>query len=53
MGPPWKQMGNLIAQDTEKAEVLYDFFASLFIRKYSSHILQVTDDKGRTKNPPL
>jgi len=31
----------------EKAEVLGDFFASVFSGKCSSHTTQVTDSKGR------
>ncbi|GAB0180075.1 mitochondrial enolase superfamily member 1 [Grus japonensis] len=41
-------MGDLITQDMEKAEVLYDFFfASFFTGKCSSHTTQVTEGKGR------
>jgi len=39
----------------EKAEVLYDFFASVFTSKCSNHIVQVTGGTGRdweNKEPP-
>ncbi|KAM9653655.1 uncharacterized protein ACIBXB_010484 [Morphnus guianensis] len=47
MGPLWKEMGDLVTQDMEKAEVLNDFFASVFTNKCSSHTAQVTEGKGR------
>jgi len=47
MGPLWKQTGDLVTGEMEKAEVLNDFFASVFTSKYSSHTTQVTDSKGR------
>ena len=46
MGPLPKKTGDLVTWDMEKAEVLNDFFASVFI-KYSSHTAQVTEGKGR------
>ena len=47
MGPLWKEMGELVTWDMEKAEVLNDFFASVFTSKGSSHTAQVTEGKGR------
>ncbi|GAB0179624.1 mitochondrial enolase superfamily member 1 [Grus japonensis] len=44
VGPLWNEMGDLVTQDMEKAEVLNDFFAPVFISKGSS---QVTESKGR------
>jgi len=45
--PFWKEMGDLVTQDVQKAEVLHNFFASVFMSKYSSHTAQVTEGKGR------
>ncbi|PKU44848.1 hypothetical protein llap_4844 [Limosa lapponica baueri] len=42
-----KEMGDLITQDMEKAEILNDFFASIFTSKDSSHTTQVTEGEGR------
>ncbi|GAB0210211.1 mitochondrial enolase superfamily member 1 [Grus japonensis] len=47
VGPLWNETGNLVTQDMEKAEVLNDFFASVFASKSSSHTAQVTEGKGR------
>ena len=47
MGPLQKETGDLVTQDMEKAEVLNNFFASVFTGKGSSHTAQVTEDKGR------
>jgi len=47
VGPLWKETGDLVTQDMEKAEVLKDFFASVFNSKCSSHTTKVADVKGR------
>ncbi|GAB0203859.1 mitochondrial enolase superfamily member 1 [Grus japonensis] len=47
VGPLRNEMGDLVTQDMEKAEVLNDFFASVFTGKCLSHTAQVTEDKGR------
>ena len=56
MGPLQKEMGDLVTQDMEKAEVLNDFFVPVFTSKCSSHIAQVTEGKGRdweNEEPPI
>jgi len=53
--PLWKETGDLVRQDMEKAEVLNDIFASVFTGKCPSHTTQVTDGKGRdweNEEPP-
>ncbi|GAB0204992.1 hypothetical protein GRJ2_002964800 [Grus japonensis] len=45
--PLQNEMGDLVTQDMEKAEVLNDFFASVFTGKCLSHTAQVTEGKGR------
>ncbi|GAB0209434.1 ubiquitin-associated protein 2 [Grus japonensis] len=47
VGPLWNETGDLVTQDMEKAEVLNDFFASVFTSKCLSHTAQVTEGKGR------
>ncbi|GAB0178195.1 mitochondrial enolase superfamily member 1 [Grus japonensis] len=45
VGPLWNEMGDLVTQDMEKAEVLNDFFASVFTGKCLSHTAQVTEGR--------
>ncbi|KFP35230.1 hypothetical protein N324_05800, partial [Chlamydotis macqueenii] len=55
VSPLWKEMGDLITQDMEKAEVLNDFFASVFTSDSPSHVAKVTEGKGRdweNEEPP-
>ncbi|KFV08192.1 hypothetical protein N340_06134, partial [Tauraco erythrolophus] len=47
VGPLQKEIGDLATRDMEKAEVLNDFFASVFAGKSSSCTAQVTEGKGR------
>ncbi|GAB0183916.1 mitochondrial enolase superfamily member 1 [Grus japonensis] len=47
VGLLWNETGDLVTQDVEKAEVLNDFFASVFTGKCLSHTAQVTEGKGR------
>ncbi|GAB0185962.1 mitochondrial enolase superfamily member 1 [Grus japonensis] len=47
VGPFWKETGDLVIWDIERAEVLNEFFASVFTSKCSSHTAQVTEGKGR------
>jgi len=47
VSPLWKEAGHLVTRDVEKAEVLNDFFASVFNSKCSSHTAQVAEGKGR------
>lgn len=46
MGPLCKERANLLTQDMEKAELLGDFFASIFTGKCSSITAEVTGGKG-------
>ncbi|GAB0176269.1 mitochondrial enolase superfamily member 1 [Grus japonensis] len=43
--PLWKETGDLVTRNMEKAEVLNEFFASVFTGKCSSHTTQVADGK--------
>ncbi|KFV12556.1 hypothetical protein N340_13926, partial [Tauraco erythrolophus] len=55
VGPLRKETVDLATQDMEKAEVLNDFFASVFTGKSSSCTAQVTEGKGRdweNEEPP-
>ncbi|GAB0177802.1 mitochondrial enolase superfamily member 1 [Grus japonensis] len=47
VGPLQNEMGDLVTQDMEKAEVLNDFFASVFTGKSLSHTAHVAEGKGR------
>jgi len=47
VGPLWKEMEDLVAQDMKKAEVLNDFFASVFKGTCSSHTAQVAGGTDR------
>ena len=49
MGPLWKETGDLVTRDEEKAEVLNDFFASVFTTKGSSHSAHVAESNGQTR----
>ncbi|PKU36054.1 rna-directed dna polymerase from mobile element jockey-like [Limosa lapponica baueri] len=55
VGPLWKETGDLVTQDMEKAEVLNDFFISVFTDKGSNHTAQVAEGKNRgyeNEEPP-
>ncbi|GAB0209462.1 mitochondrial enolase superfamily member 1 [Grus japonensis] len=47
VGPLRNETGDLVTQDMGKAEVLKDFFASVFTGKCLSHTAQATEGKGR------
>ncbi|GAB0204961.1 mitochondrial enolase superfamily member 1 [Grus japonensis] len=47
VSPLQNETGDLVTQDMEKAEVLNNFFASVFTGKCLSHTAQVTGGKGR------
>lgn len=49
-GHLWKEMGDLVAQHMEKAEVLNDFLTSVFTSKCSSYsFLLLSKGKGTDK----
>ncbi|KAK4817866.1 hypothetical protein QYF61_001676 [Mycteria americana] len=47
VGPLWRETGELVTRDMEKAEVINNFFTSVFTSKCSSHTAQVAEGKGR------
>ena len=47
MGPLQKETGDLVMRDTKKAEVLNDFFASVFTGKGCSHTIHVAKSNGK------
>ncbi|GAB0176214.1 hypothetical protein GRJ2_000086600 [Grus japonensis] len=51
VGPLWKETGDLVTWDMEKAEVFNDFFASVFTSKCSSHTTQVAEGKVGSSAP--
>ncbi|GAB0209787.1 mitochondrial enolase superfamily member 1 [Grus japonensis] len=53
VGPLWNETGDLVTQDMEKAEVLNDFFASVFTSKCLSHTARVTEGRDwENAEPP-
>ncbi|GAB0205806.1 hypothetical protein GRJ2_003046200 [Grus japonensis] len=53
VGPLQNETGDLVTQDMEKAEVLNDFFASVFTSKCLSHTAQVTEGRDwENAEPP-
>ncbi|GAB0204212.1 mitochondrial enolase superfamily member 1 [Grus japonensis] len=53
VGPLRNEMGDLVTQDMEKAEVLNDFFASVFTGKCLSHTAQGTEGRDwENAEPP-
>ncbi|GAB0184683.1 mitochondrial enolase superfamily member 1 [Grus japonensis] len=53
VGPLQNETGDLVTQDMEKAEVLSDFFASVFTGKCLSHTAQVTEGRDwENAEPP-
>jgi len=52
VGPLWKEAGDLATRNVEKAEVLNDFFASVFNSK-CSNLQKAKAGTGRIKNHPL
>ncbi|GAB0179488.1 hypothetical protein GRJ2_000414100 [Grus japonensis] len=53
VGPLWNEMGELVTQNMEKAEVLNDFFASVFTGKSLSHTAQVAEGRDwENAGPP-
>ena len=55
VGPLQNETGDLVTQDMEKAELLNNFFPSVFTGKCLSHTVQVTEGKGwdwENEEPP-
>ncbi|GAB0178660.1 hypothetical protein GRJ2_000331300 [Grus japonensis] len=53
VGPLQNETGDLVTQDMEKAEVLNDFFASVFTGKCLRHTAQVAEDRDwENAEPP-
>ncbi|GAB0200492.1 mitochondrial enolase superfamily member 1 [Grus japonensis] len=53
VGPLWNETGDLVTQDMEKAEVLNDFFASVFTGKSLSHAAKVAEGRDwENAEPP-
>ncbi|GAB0184063.1 mitochondrial enolase superfamily member 1 [Grus japonensis] len=53
VGPLRNEMGDLVTQDMEKAEILNDFFASVFTGKCLSHTAQVAEGRDwENAEPP-
>jgi len=46
VGPLWRETGDLVTRDVEKAEVLSENFAAVFTGECSSHTAQVTGGTG-------
>lgn len=46
MCPYQMETGDVVTWQMEKAEVLNDFFASIFTSQFSSHTTQITESKG-------
>ncbi|GAB0186968.1 mitochondrial enolase superfamily member 1 [Grus japonensis] len=53
VGPLWNETGDLVSQDMEKAELLNDFFASVFTDKCVSHSAQVAEGRDWENAEPL
>lgn len=47
VGPLWKERGDLGTQDMGKAEVLNDYFVSVFPEHTYSHMAQAQEGKGK------
>ncbi|GAB0195099.1 mitochondrial enolase superfamily member 1 [Grus japonensis] len=54
VGPLWNETGDLVTQDKEKAEILNNFFASVFTGKCLSHTAHVTEGRDwENAEPPI